>query len=176
MKTKFLFYLLFVSIALASCKKASTSTTTTDTSVNTWTFTEGSKVFNGVLLTDATLNTLYQGNNSYTFGMLGPENTTGYEFNIVMSLADTTFTTKTYQSGVSGTDLITAFYYSTSIGGSDIYKSSDYSPGSVMNYTIVSYDPVKAILVMSFAGNATDASGNMVAITNGKVTCHIEKV
>src|SRR6202008_634038 len=101
--------------------------------VNTWTFTEGSKTYKGELLFDASLNTLLQSNNSYTYSMIGPESESGFFFNIVLSLTDLTFTNKNYQSGVGGNDYLNAFYYFQDFGSTEVYKSSNYDPGQVIN-------------------------------------------
>src|SRR5437773_5810239 len=117
MKKNRLVFFLFIFLAFFSCKKNSESKgTQSGTKVNTWTFKEGSKQFSGSLLFDAQLNSLLQSNNSYTFGMIGAENTSGYIFNIVLSLLDLNFTTKNYRSGVDGNDYLNAFYYSESPG------------------------------------------------------------
>jgi hypothetical protein len=42
-----------------------------------------------------------------------------------------------------------------------------------MNYTIVHYNEVKSIATIQFDGEAFDAGGNKVNITNGKLTAHI---
>src|SRR5215208_5190441 len=104
MNKHLLAFLLFVFIFFNSCKKDSNSDTENyGAKVNTWTFTEGSKVYSGVLVFDyASLNTFLQVNNSYNFAMLGVEKTSGYLFNIFLSLLDLNFTTKTYQSGKAG--------------------------------------------------------------------------
>jgi hypothetical protein len=171
-----LFIAFLLAICFISCKKESDNNDNNNQEINSWTFTAGSTVYKGDLFGDALLNTLLQGNDSYTFAMLGGQSTSDGTFNIVMSLLDTTFATKNYQSGVSGTDYITAFYYTHGLGGDEIYKSSNYSPGAIMNYVIQSYDPSTKILVITFSGQAKDASGNIVPITNGKVTCRIEKM
>ena len=176
MKKNLLLVFAFVSLVISSCKKESTKDDTT-TEVNTWTFTEGSKTFEGKLLIDANLNTYLQANNTYNLGILGFENTSGYLFNTVLSLADTTFTTKTYQSGIGGNEYLNAFYYMESAASIDnIYKSSNLDPGPVMTYTITSYDAVKEIVTITFSGKAQiDDNGNMATITNGRVTAKVEK-
>lgn len=177
MKESRLLLFLLVFVAFLSCNKNSESNSTQyGTKVNTWTFKEGSNQFSGTLLLDANLNTQLQSNNSYTFGILGTENNTGYIFNIVLSLLDLNFTAKNYQSGVAGNDYLNAFYYSESAASpDDIYKSSNLDPGPVMNYTITSYDASKDIVTIAFSGKAQLQNGNLVDITEGKVTAHIER-
>jgi hypothetical protein len=166
---------LAVTTCFFSCKK-DTANNNPNQPANTWTFTAAGKVYEGTLYFDAILNTLLQGNNSYTFSLIGEEKTSRHVFNIVMSLADTTFTAPNYQSGVSGTGYITAFYYTETIAGVDIFTSSNYDPGPIMNYTIQSYDPATKTLIFNFSGNAKDKTGKLTPITNGKVTCKIEKI
>jgi hypothetical protein len=118
---------LFIFLSFISCKKSSDNKDSVQggTEVNTWTFKEGSSKFWGHLLFDGELNTLLQSNNSYTFGIIGSEDNSGYVFNVVLSLLDLNFTQKTYQSGVDGNDYLNAFYYTVSPGAADnIYKSS----------------------------------------------------
>ncbi|MBI3138836.1 MAG: hypothetical protein HYZ15_09650 [Sphingobacteriales bacterium] len=163
-----------VSIGLFSCKKDSPDNNNQE--VNTWTFKAQGTTYKGVLFWDPLLNTLLQGNNSYTFTMLGGEANSDRTFNIVMSLADTTFTSKNYQSGISGNDDITAFYFTHGIAGNTIYESSNYYPGPVMNYTIETYNAATRVLVFTFSGNTQDANGVLIPVTEGKVTCKVEKM
>ena len=81
----------------------------------------------------ASLNTYLQSNNSYTFSMLGAEKTSGFLFNLILSLVDLNFTQKQYKSGVAGDNYLNAFYYMESPNSVDnIYKSSNLDPGPVM--------------------------------------------
>ncbi len=109
--------------------------------------------------------------------MLGTEKTSGYLFNIVLSLLDLNFTVKTYQSGVNSVDdHLNAFYYTQSpTSVDDIYKSSNLDPGPVMNYTITEYDAAQDIVTFTFSGQAQLANGSNVAITNGKVKVKIQR-
>ena len=171
-----LFLFLAVVIVFSACTKSS-DTDNPSNAENTWTFKEGSKTYSGVLSFDASLNTYLQGNNSYTFGMIGPDETGGFIFNIVLSLADLNFTLKNYQSGVSGNDYLNAFYFSDDLASSDnIYKSSNLDPGPVLNFTITSYDPAKDVVTFTFSGEAFDINGAKVNITNGRVTAKIERL
>ena len=77
--------------------------------VNSWTFTEGSKVFSGPLLFDAPLQLSAGSNNAYLFSMLGGETTSGNLFSIDLDLLDVNFTVKSYKSGVTGTNYTNAF-------------------------------------------------------------------
>jgi hypothetical protein len=178
MKINRLIFFLFISLAFLSCKKDSGSKdsgTQYGTKLNTWTFKEGSKQFSGLLLFDAQMNTMLQSNNTYTFGMIGPENSSGYMFTINLSLLDLNFNQKTYQSGVDGNDYINAFFYTELGSVDDIYKSSNLDPGPVMNYTITAYDASKDIVTITFSGKAQLANRSFVDITEGKVTAHIER-
>jgi hypothetical protein len=172
---KLLFLTLIVSTGLFSCKKESSNPTQTQ-AANSWTFKAEGTTFQGVLMWDPLLNPLLQGNDTYTFTMLGGESGSDRIFNIVMSLADTTFTVKDYQSGLTATDHITSFYFTHGIAGDNIYKSSNYNPGPVMNYKIESYNAATRDLILTFSGNVEDAAGNMVPLTEGKVTCKVEKM
>jgi hypothetical protein len=108
--------------------------------------------------------------------MLGAEKTSGFLFNLILSLVDLNFTQKQYKSGVSGDDYINAFYYMESPGSVDnIYKSSNLDPGPIMNYNITAYDSNKDIVTIEFSGQAQRADGSLVSITNGKVTAQIER-
>lgn len=174
MKKKFILYLLPLLLLLSACSKDSDNN---DLEENSWTFTEGSNVYSGsFLFGHATLNTTLQSNNTYTFAMLGVEKNSGYLFNIVLSLLDLNFTTKTYQSGVSGNDYLNAFYYTQSpTSVDDIYKSSNLDPGPIMNYTITEYDAANEIVTMTFSGQAQLANGSLVSITNGKVKVKVDR-
>ena len=177
MKRIILFYLLPATLLLTACSKDSEDDSNGGTQVNTWTFTEGSKVFSGSFLFDhASLNTTLQANNTYTFGMIGPEKTSGYLFNIVLSLVDLNFTVKAYQSGINSNNHLNAFYYSESVVSADnIYKSSNLDPGPVMNYSITEYDAANDIVTMTFSGQAQLENGTNVAITNGKLKVKIDR-
>lgn len=166
---------VFIALAIifSGCSKSGKDTNTG--TVNSWTFTEGSKVFSGQLIFDAQLNTLLQSNNSYTFSMLGADPTTGNTFNLILSLLDLNFTVKTYQSGTAGNDYLNAFYYSSLTSVDDIYKSSNLDPGPIMNYSITAYDAAKDVVTIDFSGQAQLASGSFVSITKGKVIAKIER-
>lgn len=161
--------------ALLSCKKESINEDQQEQPANGWTFKAQGVTYKGEFLWEPLLNTYLQGNDTYTFAMLGAEPGSGKVFNIVMSLADTTFTLKNYQSGLSGTDAITAFYFSESVAGEDIYKSSNLDPGPVLNYKIESYDAATRRLVMTFQGHVQELDGNIVSLTDGKVNCLVDK-
>jgi hypothetical protein len=177
MKKVFLFYLLPAALLLSACSKKSGNDSNDETAVNSWTFTEGSKVFSGSFLFEtASLNTTLQANNTYTFGMLGVEKTSGHLFSIALSLLDLNFTTKTYKSGIDGNDHLNAFYYTeTPASVDDIYKSSNLDPGPVMNYTITAYDATNDVVTITFSGQAQLANGTYVAISNGKLKVKIDR-
>jgi len=178
MKKAFLLYFLPVALILSACSKKSDSDPNDGTVENTWTFTEGSKVFSGsFVFGTASLNTGLQANNTYTFGMLGAENTSGHLFSIALSLLDLNFTTKNYQSGIDGNDHLNAFYYTeTPASIDDIYKSSNLDPGPVMNYTITAYDAANDVVTITFSGQAQLANGTFVAISNGKLKVKIDRL
>lgn len=177
MKKAFLFYLLPAILLLSACSKDSDNSPNNEMAENSWTFTEGTKVFSGsFLFGTASLNTTLQANNTYTFGMLGPEKTSGYLFSISLSLLDLNFTTKTYQSGINSNNHLNAFYYTESPASTeDVYKSSNLDPGPVMNYTITAYDAANDVVTIAFSGQAQLANGNNVAITNGKLKVKIDR-
>jgi uncharacterized protein YxeA len=178
MKKVILLYLLPAAILLSACSKKSDSDPNDGTAENSWTFSEGSQVFSGsFVFGTASLNTALQANNTYTFAMLGAEKTSGYLFNIVLSLLDLNFTTKTYQSGVTGNDHQNAFYYTESpLSVDNIYKSSNLDPGPVMNYTITAYDAANDVVTITFSGQAQLANGTYIAISNGKLKVKIERL
>jgi hypothetical protein len=171
---KIFFVLLTPLIIFSSCSKGSKDDTN-DVAVNSWTFTEGSKTFSGLLLFDAQMSSTLQPNNSYTFSMLGAEPATGNLFNLILSLLDNNFTVKTYKSGVAGNDYLNAFYYSEFASTDNIYKSSNLDPGPIMNYTITAYDAAKDIVTIEFSGQAQLANGSLVTITKGKVKAQVER-
>jgi hypothetical protein len=145
--------------------------------LNEWRFTEGGRIYNGYLvLNGATLNTYPQGNNTYTFGLLGAESSTGYIFNVILSLADLDFTQKTYQSGISGNDEINAFYYSETVLSDNIYKSSNLDPGPVMDYTVIGYDAANDVVTITFSGKAQMLNGDYTDITDGIIKGKIERL
>lgn len=166
--------ILIVATGLLSCKKSTTDSPAQE--LNTWSFKVSGTTYQGDLYWDPLLNTLLQGNDTYTFTMLGGEANSDRVFNIVMSLADTTFTAQNYQSGLVGTDHITAFYFTHGVGGAEIFKSSNYDPGPVLSYRIESYNAATREMNLSFNGNVKDENGNLVSLTEGKVRCTIEKM
>jgi hypothetical protein len=179
MKKQFLLLTVLTSLVFTACKKDSSNDSNYGTQVNTWTFTEGSKVYRGHLYFDPILNTYLQANNSYTFALIGEEKTSGYVFNIVLSLLDLNFTVKTYQSGLIGNDYLNSFYYTVLPGSlENIYQSSNIGvdPNAVMTYTVTSYDGTNDIVTITFSGKALDKNGNLVNITNGRVTGRIERI
>lgn len=164
-------------IFLASCKKDKTTTPEVkQDQINTWTFDAEGKTYKGGLFWDPLLNPLLQDNNSYTFTVLGAEST-GKFFNVVLSLLDTTFTHKTYQSGAShAEEYINAFYFFENNSIDNIYKSSNYDLGPVMDYTIESYNPDTRLLIMTFNGKAQKTDGSYTNIANGKLICKVERM
>jgi hypothetical protein len=184
--------LLLAAIVFAGCKKDVSATTNTGspgtsgvpgTALNTWTFKQAGVLHTGIFdnfILTANLNTLLQGSNTYTFTLLGEENANGKFFNIVMSLDDTTFTRKNYESGdsISTMGRIDAFYYFQTFGGTNTLESSNnYNDiGATMNYTISSYNPSTTVLVMTFSGQAKDSLGNNINVTEGKLTCPVAKL
>lgn len=181
MKSKWLLFISLSFLLFCGCNKSSSEDNTSEeygTKLNSWTFTEGSTTYNGLIVFEkASLNTFLQDNNSYTFAVLGGEITSGYLFNIVLSLVDLNFTVKTYQSGVAGNDYQNAFYYTESpVSADNIYKSSNLDPGPVMTHTITAYDAVNDIVTITFSGKAFDINGNEVNITKGKLTTKIDRL
>ncbi len=143
--------------------------------LNTWTFSDGTKNYHGNFLVDPVLNTTVQANNTYTLDMTGIERASGQALTMVIALTDLDFAVKSYQSGINGSDHATSFYYSGSAGSRDaIYVSANNDPGAVMTYSISHYDAAKNIATISFSGQAFDANGNMVTISKGKMTAHID--
>jgi hypothetical protein len=45
-----------------------------------------------------------------------------------------------------------------------------------MNYKIESYNGATRELVLTFSGSIEDAAGNLLPLTEGKVTCKVEKM
>ncbi len=144
--------------------------------LNTWTFHDGNRFYSGNIAMSAVLDTTMQANNTYTLAMTGTERVTGQLFTTALSLADLNFTVKSYQSGVNGSDHATALYFSASAASrQSIYSSTNNDPGAVVTYKITSYDPARDIVTISFNGNVHDELGNMVNISRGKITVHINR-
>ncbi len=143
--------------------------------VNTWTFNDGTKSYFGNFLTKPVLNSSLQTNNTYLLGMTGTERASGQQLTMAISLADLDFAVKTYQSGISGANLSTAFYYSGSVGSRDaIYSSTNSDPGAVMTYRILSYNAATKTVSISFEGQVHDANGNTINISRGKLTAVVD--
>jgi hypothetical protein len=49
-------------------------------------------------------------------------------------------------------------------------------PGAVITYRVFSYDASKDIVTITFSGKAFDKNGNLVNITDGKVTGRISRI
>jgi hypothetical protein len=194
MKRRLLFAGLCVLLAFAGCQKSpdlllsdgdgGTGTIDStgsdqgsrDIDVNEWRFTEGDHTYGGFLVLDGpTLNTYLQGNNTYTFALLGAESNTGFIFNIVLSLADLDFTNKDYQSGISGNDELNAFYYSATMLGDNTYKSSNLDPGPVMDYKITAFDAENDVVTITFSGKVQMMNGDYTDISDGIVKAKIDR-
>jgi len=179
MKYSLLLCTLLIGLILSTCTRELSDDSIYGADVNTWTFTEGSKVYKGTLCFDPILNTYLQANNSYTLAFIGEEKTSGYVFNVVLSLLDLNFAVKTYESGVMGTSYLNALYYNVSPPNlPNVYESSNMcvNPGAVITYRVSSYDASKDIVTITFSGKAFDKNGNLVNITDGKVTGRISRI
>ncbi|HKZ65381.1 MAG TPA: hypothetical protein VJ111_03450, partial [Chitinophagaceae bacterium] len=144
--------------------------------LNTWTFSDGTKNHVGVFSVNPVLHTTIQSNNTYMFEMTGIHKGSGQLLTMAISLSDLDFNTKSYQSGIGGSNHSTSFYYSGSAGSRDaIYSSSNNDPGAVMTYNISYYDVAKNTVTITFSGQVFDASGNLVKISKGKMTAHIDR-
>lgn len=166
-----------IACSLFSCKKESEKI---DQPINSWTFTAAGTVYEGDLIWDAAIYTSPQVTDFYRFGMNGfrriSKDMYTYEaFILGFSLRDTTFTVKNYQTGIANNQVNDAFHfkYGLSADGEVFFESSNLHPGPIMDYVIESYEPSTRILVITFSGEAIDASNNRVPITNGKVTCRV---
>jgi hypothetical protein len=166
-----------LSLAFTSCMKhASDYEPPYGVEVNTWTFFDGTKHHVGVFLNNPVLNTTAQPNGTFVLDMTGTERSSGKLITMAISLADIELSARTYQSGISGSTDATAFYYSGSAGSRDaIYSSANVDPGAVMNYSITYYDAVKNLATLTFSGQVFDTNGNLVKITKGKMTAHIDR-
>lgn len=192
MKRHLLFTVLLALLVSAGCQKSpdlllsgdgqditdttGNSSDSQEIGMNEWRFTESGHAYNGFLvLNGATLNTHLQGNNTYTFGLLGAESGTGYIFNIILSVADLDFTQKAYRSGISGNDEINAFYFSQTVLSANTYKSSNLDPGPVMDYNIIDYDAENDVVTITFSGKAQMMSGEYADITDGIIKAKIAR-
>ena len=143
---------------------------------NTWTFSDGTRKYFGNFLINPVLNTTTQANGTYTLEIAGTERLTGQQITMAISLTDKDLDVKSYHSGISGSDHATAFYYSGSAGSRDaIYSSTNNDPGAVMTFNIHYYNKVKNLLTIHFSGQVHDASGNLMNISEGKMTAFIDR-
>lgn len=163
-----------ICVVLISCKKESAEN---KQAVNSWTFKVDGTTYKGTIFFDAQLNTILQSNDTYTLSMLGFETSnTDRVFNVLISLADTTFSVKDYKSGIAGSDHLTSFYFTNGVGGDEIFKSTNTSPGPIINFQLQSFDQATSVLTFTFSGNVMDDNGTVLALTDGKVVCHVEKM
>ena len=177
MKTFLFTFLASLSLFFSSCMKdAFDYEPGFGTKVNTWTFTDGTKDYAGNFLVEPVLHTAIQSNNTYTLEMTGMQSGSGQILTMVISLADLDFITKSYQSGIIGSDHATSFHFSGSAASRDaIYFSSNNDPGAVMTYNISYYDAAKNTVTITFSGQVFDANGNLMNISKGKMTAHITR-
>lgn len=84
--------------------------------------------------------------------------------NMVISLPGATIVPGTYKTNVG---FLNVFDFSDATGTS-IYSSNFGTTGAVMNLVITSYSATTKIVKGTFTGNAKDAAGTNVPITNGK--------
>jgi hypothetical protein len=169
---------LFASLVVlfSSCMKhASDLIPVYGTDPNTWSFSDGTKNYLGVFYANPVLDTMPQTNGTYLLNMTGTEKGSGQLLTMAIALSDIDFIPKSYQSGIGGSDLATAFYYTGSAGSRDgIYSSTNIDPGAVVTYNVVSYNPDKNVVKIAFSGEVFDANGNLVKITNGKLAANIK--
>lgn len=177
MRTFLFAFLASITFVFSSCMKhASDYVAPYGAALNTWTFTDGVKNYFGNFLVDPVLDTTIQNNNTYTLDMTGTERGSGQLLTMAISLADLDFVVRSYQSGISGSDHSTSFYYSGSTASRDaIYFSSNNDPGAVLTYNISYYDAAKNTATITFSGQAFNANGNLVNISRGKMTAHIDR-
>lgn len=169
---------LFASLIVffSSCMKhASDLIPEYGTDPNTWSFSDGTKNYIGVFLSNPVLNTTPQNNGTYVMTMTGTEKGTGQLLTMAIALSDLDLTPKSYQSGIGGSDYATAFFYTGSAGSRDgIYASTNNDPGAVITYNVISYNPDKNVVAISFSGEAFDINGKPVMITKGKIAANIK--
>lgn len=177
MRTSIFSFLASLTLFFSSCMKhASDYEPGFGTAVNTWTFTDGTKNYVGYFLVNPVLDTTIQSNNTYTLSMTGTHKVSEQLLTMAISLADRDFAAKSYKSGISGSNHSTSFYYSGSAGSRDaIFSSLNNDPGAVMTYNISNYDGVKNTITITFSGQVFDASGNLMNISKGKMTAHIDR-
>jgi len=175
-----LIFSLFASLILffSSCMKhASDYEPPYGVALNTWTFTDGTKNYVGDFLVNPVLDTTIQSNNTYTLSMTGTHKGSGQLLTMAISLADLDFAAnKLYKSGISGSNHSTSFNYSGTAGSRDaIFSSSNNDPGAVMTYNISYFDAIKNTVTITFSGQVFDAGGNLMNISKGKMTAHIDR-
>jgi len=177
MRTLIFSFAASLTLLFSSCMKhASDYEPAIGEAVNTWTFKDGSKTYFGDFVSNPVLGKTIQSNNTYTLSMAGIQKGSGQLLTMAISLADLDFNVKSYQSGINGSDHATSFSYSGSAGSRDaIYSSSNVDPGAVMTYNISHYNAVKNIVTITFSGQVYDASGNLMNISKGKMTAHVDR-
>lgn len=175
MRTVHIFLSLLV-LTLVSCMKHASDYIPQDGEIpNTWTFTDGTKYYWGRLPSGATLHTTPQSNNTYVLEMTGEERATGEVLTMSIALNAPKADPGSFQSGVSGSDYSTGFFYSGSSASRDaIYVSSNNNPGAVMNFDIRHFDEKNNLVRIQFNGQAFDANGNVVNISKGKLTAVVD--
>ena len=167
----FLIFLISLLIFF-SCGKKSETKSNTELELNTWTFTVGSTIYSGKTYQSKTLiprDVNSQGERAFV--VVGYVETIDNVFQVGLNLRDTTFSIKNYVSGVTNAEKFNHFAFAESLASPKIiFRSADYVPGAKMNYTISSFDKSRSVVTITFSGQAFDANGNKVAITDGKLT------
>lgn len=175
MRKSFFSLAVVMSLVFSSCMKhAEDYVPSYGEVLNTWTFNDGSKSYFGNFLADPVLDTTLQSDNTYRFDMTGVERGSGQLLTMAISLADLDFAIKSYQSGISGSNQSTSFFYSGSaVSRSAIYFSTNNDPGAVMTYNISSYNAANKTVTITFSGQVYDTNGKMTNITRGRLTARI---
>lgn len=126
-----------------------------------WSFSEGSKRFNGYIdsayVDDTTVGVR-------ALILVGPTAATSDSvFLAVIALPPTGIPTGTYTTTSSA-----LYYFYNHNNSSDIYSADQTTSGATITYTISSYNTTTRIVQGTFTGTAHTASGGTVQITNGR--------
>jgi len=130
---------------------------------NSWSFNHGSAFTQGSIDL-ALLNANPIGTGS-VFTLTGRNANADSAITFLMLLPGSTITPGTFKTNQGSSTLFSL----NKTTGDPIYTSNSTTPNAVMTIVIVSYDATTKIVTGTFSGNVeNEATGNVVAITNGK--------
>lgn len=139
----------------------------TTTGDSAWSFNQGaSNFFNGPIDTALTATTAL----GTLLTINGSTAATGdTALTLVIALPGSAIVPGTYKTNVGVLNVFSV----TDVSGSTIYSANVSTPTTVMTIVITSYDSATKTVKGTFSGNASNASGASVPITNGKFTAKV---